>query len=253
MFPMNPIRGFLRFAGFLLIVVFYASKAFFLRWRHPDNPQVIYRTFREFARTTTRALQAEVEVAGPLPQRGVLLMPNHRSYIDIALLPLFTDCSHVAKAEVRKWPVIGPAAEVAQTLFVDRSSKESRRQAREALKEKLTRGHSVVVFPEGTTTKAPHLSELHPGMFYTAAEAEVPIVPVAIEYEDPEAAWVDDDTFFPHFVRCFGKKTTRAKLVFGEELRGTDGAELKQQVAQWLRTELADLQRYWKHDTSLPA
>lgn len=41
-------------------------------------------------------------------------------------------------------------------------------------------GHSLVIFPEGRLARAPGLRPFHMGAFVAAAEAGVPVVPLAI-------------------------------------------------------------------------
>ena len=98
-----------------------------------------------------------------------------------------------------------------KTIFVDRTNQESRRQTREDVKDRLNEGYSVIVFPEGTTYQAPDLGKFFPGMFFIAAEGEIPVIPAAIEYLDPEDAWAGSESLLQHYFRAFGKAKNQSK------------------------------------------
>jgi 1-acyl-sn-glycerol-3-phosphate acyltransferase len=172
-----------------------------------------------------------------------LLLPNHRSYIDGVVTCAHFFSSYVMKAEVGKWPLIGWGTKVTGTILVNRSNRDSRKETREKVKERLAAGYSVVVFPEGTTYEGPGCLELKPGMFQVAAEGNIPIVPVAIEYEHTNDAWVGDDTFIPHFFRCFSKPVTRVKMRMGEVLISNNAEQLQQQTYQWLNENLVEMKK----------
>jgi 1-acyl-sn-glycerol-3-phosphate acyltransferase len=116
---------------------------------------------------------------------------------------------------------------------VDRSSKESRSASRAALSDRVQRGLSPVVFPEGTTTER-GLLDFNPGMFYTAAELNVPIVPFVMEYSDPKMAWVHDDTFVSHLLKMLSRPAWSVDLYIGTPQRSSDGAALAETVRAWM-------------------
>ena len=134
------------------------------------------------------------------------MMGNHRSYADAVVLPVSFPVVFVARHETKSWPIVGWGATLLGTIWVKRDKKESRRATRAALKDRLNDGYGVVIFPEGTTSTGPELLPYHKGMFYTCAENGFPIAPAAIEFEDPNIAWVNAEWFIPHAFRHFGKR-----------------------------------------------
>ncbi len=243
---MQRLRGFLRLLLFVWIISFYILMVLIRSLFPKKGPNYAYPIVKRWSRRSIKALGVEVEYQGRRPDYGALLVPNHRSYIDIVHLITGNPICFVAKKEVQSWPLVGKGADILRTIWVDRSSKESRRQTRFDVKKRLKENVSVIVFPEGTTLKAPDLGKLHRGIFHISADGEVPVVPVAIEYEDPNDAWVGDETFLPHFLRAFGgKKRTRVKVRYGEVMREKDGDVLKEKVQEWLEHNLKDLQDEW--------
>jgi 1-acyl-sn-glycerol-3-phosphate acyltransferase len=174
---------------------------------------------------------------GQKPQVG-LMMSNHQSYIDIWIIPKYAITVFVAKAEVRKMPLVGWGASAVNTVYVDRSDKNSRKATKNEIAERIRKGRSVIIFPEGTTGDGNGLLPLKPGMFYTAAEEGFPIIPTAIFYENPDLAWVGDDNMGAHFFRNFSKWRTTAHVTFGEPMTGSDGEELMIRVRDWKLEQL---------------
>jgi 1-acyl-sn-glycerol-3-phosphate acyltransferase len=213
-----------------------------LRWRarfRGDCPHTAVRHGRSWARRLVKALGIELEVSGTPPQERVLLLANHRSYIDIPILLSQVPCSFLAKAEIGTWPLFGTAARLVHTVFVQRDDPSSRRASREEALARLQRGLSFAAFPEGTTSRGPGILPFYPGLFRLAEEHGIPIVPVAIEYEDRDAAWVDDDPFLGHFLSCFRKRRIRVTLAFGPTLRAATGQDLKAEAERWIGARLA--------------
>ena len=91
-----------------------------------------------------------------------------------------------------------------------------------AIKETLQSGTSILVFPEGTTSAGPGTLPFRPRSFEAAQLAGVPVQPIAIVYKSPLVAYIDDDTFLPHFFRLFRLKSIHCRVAFGPLLYGTD-------------------------------
>jgi lyso-ornithine lipid O-acyltransferase len=165
-------------------------------------------------------------------------MANHQSYLDIWMIPKYTISVFVAKAEVRKMALVGWGASAVNTVYVDRSSKESRRRTRDAIADRLRRGRSVIIFPEGTTHFGDNMLPLKPGMFYVASEEGFPIVPVAIHYENASMSWVGDEPIGRHFFRNFGNWGTTAHISYGDAISGNDPETMMAEVKQWIEGEV---------------
>lgn len=170
---------------------------------------------------------------GVPPREAGILMANHRSYVDVMFFRSATPQIYLSKIEVKSWPLIGWGAKALDVVFVDRSSKESRSASRAELADRVRNGLSPVVFPEGTTVDR-GLLEFNPGMFFTAAELGVPVVPFVMEYSDPKMAWVDDDTFVTHLLKMLTRPAWQVDLYIGEPVRNSDGAQLQQQIRAWM-------------------
>lgn len=197
------------------------------------------RHCRDWARCLNALLGVRVTVLGSPPRTPCLLVANHRSYIDVTVLGAQQPSVFVAKSELADWPLLGRAARLGATIFVRRDDERSRRRTREAMAEVLREGVVVVNFAEGTTAPKGGLRPLRPGGFRLAAELGLPVVPVALEYDDPDDAWLDDDTFARHFLAQFAKPELRVTASYGPPRTGGDAEELRRETQDWLRRELA--------------
>ena len=118
--------------------------------------------------------------------RAVLYVGNHRSYFDI--LVGYTTVpglmGFVAKKEMEKIPLLSKWMLNVNCLFLDRNNIKEGLKTILAGIEKVRRGVSVWIFPEGTRNKNEQLSDLLPfkeGSLKIAEKSGCPVVPVAIK------------------------------------------------------------------------
>ncbi len=111
------------------------------------------------------------------------IFTNHTTYVDILTIFSTTPVRFVAKAEIRRWPVIGCLAEAIGCVFVQRDSRESRQQTRQQL-ALMDQRPPVVLFPEGKTAPYGRLLPFRRGAFEIAHQGMVPYLPAAIVYND---------------------------------------------------------------------
>ncbi len=192
-----------------------------------------------------RVLGVKITKQGKSEYKNVLYLSNHRSYIDPIAKFRHFDALVLAKAEVRSWPVIGYGCSISGVHFVKREERTSRVNARKTIADTIKNGHSILIYPEGTTTDLPKALPFKPSIFRMAAENEVRIVPIAIEYQDPKDAWIGDATFIPHFFQVFAKREVVCKIHYGAPLWDSDGAVLREKVQTWVDGELIEMRRQW--------
>jgi 1-acyl-sn-glycerol-3-phosphate acyltransferase len=155
---------------------------------------------------------------GPWPLGPVLLASNHVSYLDPIVVGGLVPCVPISKVDVSSWPVIGGFARDLGVLFVERGNGHSGMRTLRDAARALADGVSVLNFPEGTTTRGDRVLRFREGLFAVARSAGVPVVPVAVSYDPAELAWVDAQTFVPHYLRLAGAPRARALVRFGAPL-----------------------------------
>ena len=179
-----------------------------------------------------------------LTRKPVIYVGNHRSYIDPVIASRYAESVVISKSEVAGWPLIGKGITITGVVFVKRDDKQSRSNTLLAMESLLKGGVSILVFPEGTTTRAPGFLPFRPRTFQLAAELGIPVIPLAIEYEDPEDAWIGDDTFLRHFFQTFGKRRINIHLSIGPAMMHSDGELLMNMVHDWIEKELHTLNKW---------
>lgn len=189
-------------------------------------------------------LGIKVLVEGKPIETPALYVCNHRSFADPLATLAHLNAFVIAKAEVAKYPLINKGAEITGVIYVNRESKESRNEVRDKMVETIKAGYNVLVFPEGTVGFYKHTLPFRSGIFYEAAENNLTIVPVAIEFRCPEDLWLRR-SFVAQYLKQFSKWRTEVKLKFGQPLTSTDGEYLKSSSFDWINNNIAEMQENW--------
>lgn len=243
---MNRFRGAARFLVFVILALYFLTTIVLNAVIVKDGLPYALRRRRKWARVCSRMVGVSIEVNDPPGVDGpVVYIGNHRSYYDPVAVLRDVEALPVAKAEIGNWPLIGFAARATGVMFVRRESKESRRQTVEAIEETLKGGHSVLIYPEGTTHTDLMTMPFRPGAFRVAAEMGVPVIPIAIEYKGEEDAWVGSDVFIPHFLKVFGKRKVSLRMRYGQPIRDDDPERLMQRTREWIDRQIGEMRRGW--------
>jgi 1-acyl-sn-glycerol-3-phosphate acyltransferase len=168
----------------------------------------------------------EVHVDGVVPPstRGRLVVANHRSTIDIGALLSTFGGALVSRADLRDWPILGPAAKNVRTVFVDRTDAVSGASAIREIRERLKEGDTICMFPEGTTHSGDTVHPFHAGAFVAVLHTRAVIVPVGIAYNHGSEAAFVDEPFLKHLARIAEAPPTRVVLAIGSPLEIPAGA-----------------------------
>jgi 1-acyl-sn-glycerol-3-phosphate acyltransferase len=123
-----------------------------------------------------------VEGLANLPAGPKVIVATHSSYMDAMVLfaGLPGDLAFAAKGEFKDNWRTGPFIKHIGSLFVERFEIQRSVEDTARLLDALRAGRTLVVFPEGTFERMPGLLPFRMGAFTVAAEAGVPVVPVAV-------------------------------------------------------------------------
>ena len=111
-----------------------------------------------------------------------IVVCNHNSFMDVPLSSagIPTANKTIAKKEMAAIPFFGMIYKRGSVL-VDRKSEDSRRQSYNKMKEVLSYGLHMCIYPEGTRNKtAEPLQRFHDGAFKLATETQKQIIPAVI-------------------------------------------------------------------------
>lgn len=179
-----------------------------------------------------------MKTVGTAPDYPCLLVSNHRSYLDPILMLCDVYGYPVAKAELANWPLIGKGAKMAGILYLRRESAGSRSGTLRQMLEKIEAGYSVIIFPEGTTSGLPGTLPFKKGGFKLAAQANIPVVPVALVFADEQDFWIGKESFLSHAKRRFSERKIEVALHYGTPLQSTDPDELLTKSQSWINQVL---------------
>jgi lyso-ornithine lipid O-acyltransferase len=193
-------------------------------------------------RRLTRILGLDIRVLGALPERPVLVVSNHTSWLDVPVLASTIPVSFISKIEIREWPLLGILAARAGTLFIQRGGRNAANQAMEQIAFRLRRDHSIAMFPEGTTTDGHSVRRFHPRLFGAAVHADSYIQPVAIRYPHaqgvhPAAPFVDTEPMVKQGLRVLGEKRIDVEVTLCQRLvsQPVDRRTLSKQAHEAIR------------------
>lgn len=112
-----------------------------------------------------------------------VFVANHQGAYDI--FTVYGYLGHnfrwMMKQSLRKIPFVGWACHWAKQIFVDNSSPSATRRTMSEAEKVLSRGMSLVVFPEGARTWNGRMSSFKKGAYRLAVEFGLPVVPLTID------------------------------------------------------------------------
>ncbi len=206
--------GFLiPFVGFclvLLLVVRCVERPLF-GMRRPVTPYIT----QFVCRTALLVIGLRYEQVGtPMRENGAVVA-NHASWLDIFTLNAAQRIYFVAKSEVSGWAGIGWLARATGTVFINRRARDAAKQ-KVTFEARLTSGHKLLFFPEGTSTDSlrvlPFKPTLFAAFFADALRDTLSIQPVTVMYHAADGmdaryyGWWGDMDFGGHFLRMLATR-----------------------------------------------
>lgn len=145
-------------------------------WRHA----AVGKAARLFLWLT--GIRLDVMREAPVPNAGAVIVVNHSSYLDGAVVSALISgpLAFMAKEELATQIVAGPFLRRLGTVFIRRTDARGGVEDTAATLAAAQAGERIVAFPEGTLTRMPGLREFRLGAFIVAAQAGIPVVPIAI-------------------------------------------------------------------------
>lgn len=111
-----------------------------------------------------------------------IFISNHSSYFDIPILmkAIPNNVRFIYKDTLTKIPILGWGMYLGGYIPISRENIREAMKSLKAAAERIRKGISVVIFPEGTRSKDGIPGEFKRGMFILADEAKVQLVPTTI-------------------------------------------------------------------------
>lgn len=202
---------------------------------------------------SSQALQAcgvSIQVTGdarPAGGPGVLVVANHISWLDMALLNVTYPGRFVAKADIAgEGYFLRYSARLSRVVLVERKDMASVAAGLGHVTDLLRAGETIVVFPEAAGWCGRHQGTFRPAFFQAAIDARVPVQPAAIRYRDGTGdrttipAFVGAGTFRDSLRNITGSAGLTAEITFAEQIPPMAYAD-RRSLARAAQTAVADL------------
>ena len=141
---MRSLRAFLVLATFFAFTLPLMPLQLLFLWT--GSPHA--RTFPHwYHRQVCKILGLRLNIEGSVArERGVLIISNHVSWLDITVLSAVAPVSFVAKQEVASWPFVSWLARLQRSVFVDRARRREVTGKANEIGERLKAGDHIVLF-----------------------------------------------------------------------------------------------------------
>lgn len=210
-------------------------------WRLAHTLPVFYHRF------VCRVLGVRIAVQGsPSPERPVLIVANHMSWLDITVISTLLPLCFVAKSEVASWPLFGTFARLQRSIFIDRNRRTATGAASREIGARIAAGDAVVLFAEGTTNDGNRVLPFRSALLGAARDAlaeaghtrHVVVQPLTVAYprraglpvlrsERPFIAWHGDMDLLPHLKAVLAGPPIDAVCAWGEPVAFDAGSDRK--------------------------
>lgn len=230
------------FGGLLLLLLVRLVERPIFGMHRPLTPwitQFVCRSALLFLGMTYRVRGQPLKGAGAM-------VANHSSWLDIFALNAATRLYFVSKSEVAGWPGIGWLARATGTVFVRRERKEAGNQVR-LFRDRLSAGHRLLFFPEGTSTDGRQVLPFKPTLFaafFGPEFEELSLQAVTLNYKAPAGqdpryyGWWGNMDFGPHLWSTLATlKQGEIEVIYQEPVKITDFKDRKE-LARALETQV---------------
>ena len=182
---------------------------------------------------------------------NTVIVSNHISWLDIfAIHSIGIPGIFIAKSEIKAWPLIGTLIVKARTIFIDRASRHSILNVLEKSKNLLASGHTIIFFPEGTTSDGFKILPFHSSLFTLFLDnPQSKLLPIVIRYskfgkKTSEAAYVDEMSLWSSIVKVLGSSGLQIEIEAFEvvnhnfKLTHTNKSRTKKKLAETIREKM---------------
>ena len=184
---------------------------------------------------------------------NTIIVSNHISWLDIfAIHSLGIPGIFVAKSEIKGWPILGNLIGNAGTIFIDRTSRRSIINVLEKSKNLLASGHTIVFFPEGTTSDGFRILPFYTSLFSLFLDnPQSKLLPIVISYskfgkKTSEPAYVDEMNLWDSILKVLSSSNLEIQIEVLEftgrdhQLSHLNKSQKKRELAEKIREKISN-------------
>jgi len=225
------IKTLLKGCGLLLLIFAYLIIGSVWNWLSARKNRLRVRGALLLTQGTSRlalrvlGVQCQVDGFHHLSQKNpCLVVANHISTLDILLLAACAPLRFVTSVEMRESGFEGILCQLSGSLFVERRTVMSLKQEIAEIEKALEEGHSVVVFPEATSTDGTEVRPFHTALFESVRKIEAPIQPACLYYGDhaKQVAYFGTMSFAAHLKQLVSTPAIEASVIFLPSVQSQD-------------------------------
>lgn len=178
------------FRSIIFNILFYISILFFGLLFLPTliSKNLTAKSVRLWAKITIYSFKKIINVKIEfqdnhlINKKGALIAANHKSAFEtIYFLAIYNKVIYVVKKELQYMPIYGWYATRLGNIFLNRKKKiESIKKLSKNIKDLISKGYKVVIFPEGSRQPEKKIGEIKPGIFLIQSLIKEPIYPIYI-------------------------------------------------------------------------
>ena len=148
--------------------------------------ELIKKVVNRWGNFFLKAYNVDVTIEGKenIPNEGpVLFCANHQSNADsiVAAATLSNiPFTFISKKETLKIPFYGVWLQRVRCIFLDRSNTKDAIRTLKVAEDLISRGMSILVFPEGTRSKSPEMGDFKYAALSYGIRSKIPVVPVSL-------------------------------------------------------------------------
>lgn len=173
----------------LLFALFvYAAIAFCLCCLIPfglNQRKALIHWMHYFSKTLLQVLDVEYWVESRNHSEhtpGTLFLANHVSYLDVLILASQFPSVFITSVEVKRSPILGLLARLSGAYFVERRNRTTLKKDISEIRELLSSGVHVILFPEGTTSDGSSVLPFKPSLLEAVVNSDIEVRPLCLNY-----------------------------------------------------------------------
>ena len=172
---MGKIRGIILLIQFTITVSITISAMYLFR-KHTHKVIKIWMRFQ------IMALGIKIETKGEIDESCDMILMNHQSLLDIIIMEYIhnRDLAWVAKKEISDLFFFGHIIKAPRMISIDRENKAGIVSLLKEVKDRLSKGRPIAMFPEGTRSDGTKLLKFKAGAKMVANKYELKVQPILL-------------------------------------------------------------------------
>ncbi|HMK50725.1 MAG TPA: lysophospholipid acyltransferase family protein [Thermodesulfovibrionales bacterium] len=241
---MNLLKFYLKTGAFLTVTLALAPFYVFILlilygWRKRIGPVLV----QYYSKLCLLIFRVDTEVLGNPGMlrrvgKGVLIIANHASFLDIFVLSALFGSVFVSKSEVKYYPIIGQIAWLMGVIFLDRRSANERMRVLNRIVNNCE-NQVIAVFPQGTTSGITERLPFNRGIFKVVQiNPDISLLPVTLRYrEDAKIAWNKPQSLRENALRVSSERNIHVAVIVHDPIaidhyQGKTASEICRMVQQ---------------------